>query len=379
MKRRSSLLTCFGAFSLFGLCLLALLTLIVTLSIPQRAFQVFGPPSPRLGYVQRLYYATSLILRELSLTQPANPQGEARPFRVEPGEPTSSVIQRLYQDGLISDPQAFRDYLLYSGLDTTLQAGAYRLSPAMSAIEIAQALQDPTPSHVTFRILPGWRMEEVAAALPTSGLNISPDLFLSAAQRPPQGFAFAAQLPPQASLEGFLFPDTYTLTRTLTTDGFLGVILRNFTAHLTPEIQQGFNRQGLDLYQGVTLASIVQREAMREDEMPLIASVFINRLRAGMKLDADPTVQYALGFNAAQKSWWTNPLSREHLNLDSPYNTYRYPGLPPGPISNPGLSALKAVASPAQTPYYYFRAACDGSGRHVFAATFEEHVRNACP
>ncbi len=379
MRRRSSILTCFGAFSLFSLCLLALLTIVVTLSIPQRAYQVFGPPSPGLGYLHRLYYATFLIIRETSLTQPVDPQGERRSFRVDLGEPTTSVIQRLHQEGLISDPQAFRDYLLYRGLDTSIQAGNYRLSPAMSAIEIAHALQDPTPGHVIFRILAGWRMEEVAAALPTSGLNISPDLFLSAAQKPPQSFAFASELPPQASLEGFLFPDTYTLTRTLTVEGFIGVVLRNFEAHLSPDIQQGFTRQGLNLYQGVTLASIVQREAVREDEMPLIASVFINRLQAGMKLDADPTVQYALGFNSAQNTWWTNPLSREHLSLDSPYNTYRYPGLPPGPISSPGLSALKAVAFPAQTPYFYFRAACDGSGRHIFAATLEEHVRNACP
>jgi len=379
MKRRSSLFTCFGILSLFSLCLLVLATLLVTLSIPQRAQQVFGPPAPHLGYFQSLYYAASLVLQEESLTQPLDPQGGVRSFGVDLGEPTASVIQRLYQEGLIANPRAFRHYLLYRGLDTTLQAGTYRLSPAMSAVEIAHALQDPTPTHVTFRILPGWRMEEVAAALPTSGLNISPDLFLSTAQHPPREFAFASQLPPQASLEGFLFPDTYTLTRTLTVQDFLRVILRNFEAHLTPDIQQGFNRQGLSLYQGVTLASIVQREAMIEDEMPLIASVFVNRLKAGMKLDADATVQYALGFNPTQNTWWTNPLTRRDLSFDSPYNTYLYPGLPPGPISNPALNALRAVAFPAQTDYYYFRAACDGSGRHVFASSLEEHIRNACP
>jgi UPF0755 protein len=98
-----------------------------------------------------------------------------------------------------------------------------------------------------------------------------------------------------------------------------------------------------------------------------------------MKLDSDPTVQYALGYNTAAATWWTNPLSASDLQFDSPYNTYLYPGLPPGPICNPGLSALNAVAYPAQTPYYYFRAACDGSGRHAFAQTYEEHLRNACP
>jgi UPF0755 protein len=144
-------------------------------------------------------------------------------------------------------------------------------------------------------------------------------------------------------------------------------------------MRTGFQRQGLNVYRAVILASIVSREAIIEDEMPMIASVFYNRLASGGKLDSDPTVQYALGYNQEQKTWWTNPLSLADLEIDSRYNTYKYPGLPPGPIANPGLEALKAVAFPAQTPYYYFRAACDGSGRHLFAETFEEHLGNACP
>jgi UPF0755 protein len=98
-----------------------------------------------------------------------------------------------------------------------------------------------------------------------------------------------------------------------------------------------------------------------------------------MKLDSDPTVQYALGYNPDKKTWWTNPLSLQDLQIDSPYNTYLYMGLPPGPIANPSLTALQAVAFPAQTPYYYFRSACDGSGKHTFAETFEEHLQNECP
>jgi UPF0755 protein len=133
------------------------------------------------------------------------------------------------------------------------------------------------------------------------------------------------------------------------------------------------------VYQAVTLASIVQREAVVADERPQIASVFLNRLHAGMKLDTDPTVQYALGFNPIQGTWWTNPLNATDLQVDSPYNTYIYTGLPPGPIANPSLSALRAVAFPAETPYYFFRARCDDSGLHDFAVTFEEHLQNGCP
>jgi UPF0755 protein len=123
----------------------------------------------------------------------------------------------------------------------------------------------------------------------------------------------------------------------------------------------------------------VERESVNEEEMPLIASVFLNRLSIDMKLDADSTVQYALGYNESQQTWWTNPLRGEDLTIDSAYNTYLYPGLPPGPIANPSLNALRAVAFPGQTPYFYFRAACDGSGNHLFAETFEQHVENACP
>jgi UPF0755 protein len=133
------------------------------------------------------------------------------------------------------------------------------------------------------------------------------------------------------------------------------------------------------MVQAVTLASIVQREAVIQDEMPMIASVFLNRLAVNMKLDSDPTVQYALGYQNGRGGWWTNPLSLADLQIDSPYNTYIYTGLPPGPIANPSLEALQYVAQPAQTPYFYFRAACDGSGRHNFAITFNEHLNNACP
>ena len=379
MKRRSSCFASLTLITLFVLCVMSVLVVIITIAIPRRAAQAFGLPSNHLGTTERLYYATLLVLQEQSLTRPVDLQGAPRPFRIELGESTASVIQRLYNDGLIASADAFRNYLLYSGLDTTLQAGDYRLSEAMNAIEIAHELQDATPEHVTFRILPGWRLEEIAAALPTSGLDISPEEFLESARIPRSGYIFSDSLPSHATLQGFLFPDTYEMTRTLTLEDFVRVSLDNFQAHLTPDLVSGFNQQGLDIYSAVTLASIVEREAVVDDEMPLIASVFYNRLAAGMKLDSDPTVQYALGFNQAQNTWWTNPLSLEDLRSNSPYNTYIYPGLPPGPIDSPGEMALRAVAFPESSLYLYFRAACDGSGRHVFAKTFEEHVANACP
>jgi UPF0755 protein len=181
------------------------------------------------------------------------------------------------------------------------------------------------------------------------------------------------------SVEGFLMPGTYRFLREARAEDLVKTFTARFDEQVGTDLRIQFEVNGLDLREAVILASIVQREAVREEEQPMIASVFYNRLRVGMSLESDPTVQYAIGYNPDNETWWTNPLTRADLGVDSPYNTYRNAGLPPGPISNPGLSALKAVAYPAQTPYYYFRAACDKSGRHSFAKTYEEHLQNACP
>ncbi len=371
----SVLASCF--LPLVGLViLLGVLLVAAVLSVPGQAAEKFGPPASSLGQTERYLLSARLLLKANDLLQPADPAGGNKAFKIEIGEPTLEIIGHLYQQGLIRDADAFRYYLTYTGLDTSLQAGQYSLSPSMNAMQIAQALQDATPSQVTFVILAGWRLEEIAAAMPTSGLDITPDGFLAAAQKHPAQFAFLSELPDSASLEGFLAPGSYELPRNLSADGLVEAALSQFQAQLTTELEDGFKAQGLSVYQAVTLASIVQREAVVQDEMPTIASVFFNRLAISQRLAADPTVQYSLG---RAGSWWKSPLSADDLQIVSPYNTYLHTGLPPGPISNPGQAALQAVAFPAQTNDYYFRALCDGSGRHAFAQTFDEHLKNACP
>lgn len=378
-KRRSSIFAVFYLSLIAVLCLGGFTLSSILFDLPQRAERSFGPPDPGLVFPQQVYLSGLLLLQANDLTVPYDPSGPERPFQMQLGEPTVNLIARLRSEGLIANANAFRTYLKYSGLDTTLQAGNYTLSPAMTSLEIAHALQDATPTSITFNLLAGWRIEELAAALPTSGLNFTSEEFITATNNHTYKYSFTIDLPPQAAPEGFLFPDAYRLSRDLTVGEFIETLLESFDAHLTPDIRQGFNRQSLNILEAVSLASIVQREAVVVEEMPLIASVFLNRLAADIKLDSDPTVQYALGYNTTQNTWWTNPLSLDDLRIDSQYNTYLYPGLPPGPISNPGLSALRAVAFPANTPNYYFRAACDGSGHHIFAETFEQHLNNACP
>jgi len=348
----------------------------ISIYIPYRASRVYGSPAPSLSFPQRMQYSALLLWYDGLLTRPLDTSGAEQSFTVEVGESVDTVANRLQSVGLIQDAEALRSYMIYSGIDTSMQAGEYQLSTAMSAMDIAHQLQDATPEEVTFVVLPGWRLEEIADSLPTSGLTVTSDEFLSATKTPPHEYDFLAGA---SSIEGFVYPDSYIFSRKISVDEMIHDILRNFSTHLTLDLKNGFERQGLTVYQAVTLASMVEREAVHEEEQPLIASVYLNRLKIGMKLDADPTVQYAIGYNFLQQSWWTNPLSLLDLQVNSVYNTYKYPGLPPTPIANPGSNALRAVAFPAETTYYFFRAKCDGSGFHEFAKTFDEHLQNACP
>ncbi len=363
-------------FILVGLVLIAFACVFAFFYyLPARASLLYGPPAKDLSIPNRIEYSTRLLSYGDELTTPLDVNGAEQPFRVESGESVASIADRLEGLGFISNGQAFFDYAVYTGIDLTIQSGDFTLSPAQSIIDIARSLQNFSPSDATLVILPGWRMEEIAASLPTSGLTIAPETFLAAANTPPQVLSFAAP----ATMEGFFFPDTYTLPRETTLDQLLDIIGRNFAAKLTQDLQNGFAAQNLSIYQAVTLASIVEREAVRKEESATIASVYLNRIALGMKLDADPTVQYALGYQFDTGSWWKSPLALTDLEVISAYNTYQNMGLPPTPISNPGLEALMAVAYPQTTSFYYFRAACDGSGSHVFAATFEEQIANGCP
>lgn len=380
MKKRPRL-RCFEWMLLGVLVLFSLLLLIGGAGyyfLPRLAEDAFGPANPALGEAQRITASVELLLHRDNLNRPLDKEGQPRTFIVRLGETANSVAARLEESGLIWDGAVFRTYLVYAGLDTTIQAGEYTLSPAMTPREIALELQDATPEEVEFNILPGWRAEEIAAALPTSGLSIRPEVFLQVVRKPPDSI-LPADWPSGTPLEGTLLPGSYRLMRNLTADMLVRTFTQAFDQAVTDDLRNAFASRDLSLQEAVTLASIVQREAVLVEEQPLIASVFLNRLEDGMKLDSDPTVQYALGFNPSQNTWWTNPLSASDLRINSPYNTYVHQGLPPGPICNPSIEALRAVAYPAQTPYYYFRAACDGSGRHTFARNYEEHLQNACP
>ena len=322
-----------------------------------------------------------LMSQQEALDRPIGTDATPIRFEVAPGDTPRIIAQKLVSAGLIADVELFMDYVRAEGLDVQLEAGTFFLYRTESTRQIANALTDSASSQFTFSILEGERLEEIAFNRIDGNRFFGftgADFFALVGPGAPQdpAFAQAVGLPAGASLEGFLFPDTYQLPAAITPLLLRDILTDQFLQRIGTEIPQAAQQQGLTIYQVVTLASIIQREAVRVDEMPAIASVYRNRLAIGMKLDADPTVQYGIGFRNG--SWWPQITVQDYQGVLSPYNTYRSTGLPPGPIASPGMSAIRAALFPTQSDYYYFRARCDGSGYHTFARTFEEHLANAC-
>ncbi len=335
-----------------------------------------------LNVLEAAYLRLWLSSREADLDRPGGMDPSPIIFVVSPGDTAAVIGQNLANQGLIIDADLFRNYARFHGLDSQLEAGTYFLNSTQTIPEIALALTDSSLASVTVRILEGWRREEIAAAIDANPLlNFHSADFLAVtgpgAALPPE-FARDVGLPGGASLEGFLYPDTYYLPPDATATDLRDTLLRTFQERADASIRAAAEARGFTLFEVVTLASIVQREAVHVDEAPLIAGVYLNRYAIGMNLDADPTVQYAIGYRDG--TWWPSITADDYRTAQSPYNTYLHGGLPPGPIANPSLAAIRAVVYPAESDYYYFRADCQGSGYHVFAVTFEEHVANGnCP
>jgi UPF0755 protein len=326
-----------------------------------------------------------LRAQQPALAAAAGTSSQPVPFNIESGETATSVAERLQEMGLISDAGLFRLYMRYNGIDQRIEAGDFELAYAMTMPEIAQALQRALVREVTVTIPEGWRAEQVADYLQAEGVMDANSFMAAVRAGDPVvlglgAYDFLNGRPARASLEGYLFPDTYRIPARARPADLLGAMLDNFQQKVPLELRAAAVSSGLSLPEMVTLASIVEREAVQADERPLIASVYRNRLSGfclpevgGTYLQADPTVQYARG---RPGDWWWQPQSvEEYQFVEDPYNTYLYPGLPPGPIASPGLSALAAVVRPADTQYCFFVATGE-DGRHVFARTFAEHQAN---
>lgn len=319
----------------------------------------------------------------------STPQDEGYPvlLQVSEEDDSGSVADKLKDTELINFGFYFETRMRFS--DVQLQPGVYTLRRGMSVPEIIDAItieavatgeevedtgRDAEVIEVT--LIEGQRAEQFAAAIEEAGYPNGREVFMNAVMDPSvrSGWDFLEGVPADASLDGFLFPDTYTFTTDYTGEDMANMLLQNFDAKVTEQTRDAWRDQGLSAYEAVTIASIVEREAAVTEERATIAAVYLNRIAEGMLLNADPTIQYVVG---TPEEWWP-VLTNADLEVDSPYNTYIYEGLPPTPISNPGLQSLQAVGQPENVDYLYFFALQDGSGEHVFASTYEEHQQNVC-
>ncbi len=326
---------------------------------------------------------------EAALNRPASIDNSPVRFVVEPGTPARTIGQQLQAAGLITDDLLFEAYVRVNGLAASLEAGTFILNPAMTIPEIVANLQQAQAASITVTIPEGWRLEQVAEYLAEAEVFADAEAADAYRQAVLTGdltgldvarYPFLQDRPAGSSLEGYLFPDTYELpAEGATPTEVLSRQLDVFAGRVLPLYEAAIlsGTTTLDLHTVLTMASIVEREAVTAAERPDIAGVYLNRLNEGIRLEADPTVQYAMGYQAATGQWWKTPVFlEEYSSVISPYNTYLNDGLPPGPIAGPGLSSIQAVLAPAEHDYLYFVATPDGTGAHIFATTFEEHAEN---
>ena len=301
-------------------------------------------------------FAVGFYLYYQEGTLPVDKQSqESKVFVIRPGENLNDIANNLADQKLIRNKIVFYLVVKRFGIERNIQAGDFRLSPAMNTPELAKSLTHGT-LDVWMTILEGMRKEEVAQVVAQS-LNIPEIEFLKYAR------------------EGYLFPDTYLVPKNATAAAVIKIFEDNFNRRFTEELREKARNKGFTVEQVITLAALVEREARLAEDRQKVASVLLKRLENNMKLDIDATVQYLLGYQPEEKSWWKKELTLADLKVDSPYNTYKNAGLPPGPIANPGLASIKAVVeADTDTPYLYY--VSDISGRLHFAETLEEHNEN---
>ena len=276
-------------------------------------------------------------------------------FVVNQGEGINSIGKRLEEEGLIRNRYIFIFEVRRLALGPKIQAGDFRLSKTLTPEQIANELTTGT-LDVWIKILEGWRAEEIAQALKEKIPTYENTWVLELKKR-----------------EGYLFPDSYLVPKNADVALVIKILTENFTMKLAT-LKADMRSNELSLEDSITLASIVEREAQFDEDRPIIAGILLNRLQIGMALQADATVQYALGFQPQEKDWWKKNLTKEDLQINSPYNTYRFPNLPPKPIANPGFASLKAALNPSQTDYLYYLH--DSTGKTHYAKTLDEHNAN---
>jgi UPF0755 protein len=294
----------------------------------------------------------------MSLTKPVSATSQPpQTFVVPPGQATSVIADRLAAAKIVRHPLAFRVELKRLGLENKLQAGSFNLSSSMTTAEIAQIMTTGT-SDLWVTILEGWRREEIAESLDRQELP---------------AFDKEEFLALTAESEGMLFPDTYLLPRQATAEAVYDELTTTFDQKVVKGLASDIAKSDRSFEDVLVMASLIEREARDYDQMRMVSGILWNRIDDGIALNVDATLQYAKGFNQLEESWWSVPLSADK-KVDSAYNTYLHAGLPPQPIANPGLDAIKAALNPVESQNYYYLH--DPQGNMHYAKSLDEHNRN---
>ena len=298
-----------------------------------------------------------------TITSPLSSEPSQVVIEVKKGGGLNNISSLLHQKGLIKDPQTFKLLALIKGVVFNLKAGEYRLSPAMTQVEILNKITRGLVIQHSITIPEGYNIYEIADLLQKNNIT-KKDTFIASVFDPKiiNELGFNTN-----SLEGYLFPETYFFEKNVSDYHILKKMVATFKKKImTHEIMAAVKESKLSFHKIVILASVIEKETGKEEERPLVSAVFHNRLRKKMLLQSDPTVIYSI------RNFDGN-LRKKDLQIDSPYNTYRYAGLPPGPIANPGLSSIKTALHPAKVDYLYF--VSKKNGEHKFSSTLKEHNR----
>jgi UPF0755 protein len=327
-----------------------------------------------------IYTSPDSVPRQgISLTNPSN---DAPIFVVvESGDTAADIGTRLEAAEIIDSASSFERLAKIIGAESRLVAGEYEFLEGTSVLDAIVRVRDGLTAARIVTLREGLRVEEIAEVLEERGVVSANDFLAAANAISSTGTSVDADLlssrPTSSTLEGYLYPATYSFSRSVDATQVVLMLIEALSTRLTPAMRAEAQAQGLSVHEVLILASIVEREAVLPEERALIASVYINRIAQGMPLQADPTVQYALTQrpgSVQEFGYWKRALSLDDLQYASTYNTYVQAGLPPGPIANPGIESILAVIRPAQTNFLFFVAT--GDGGHVFAETFEEHLAN---
>ncbi len=299
-----------------------------------------------------------------TLTQPAGSSGEPVLITVKPGTPAKAIAEELEKQSLIKNSLVFRVAAKLQGVENSLQAGEYAISPVMPVRQMLDMMSQGQTAYQQITIPEGYTVDQIAELLAEKKLA-NPEKFKSLAKNFALYPYMQATPNTKYSAEGFIFPDTYRLAKGISEEELLTLMVKQFDAKFTPDLRQRAAEQGLSIREVIIMASLVEKEAKLSEERPVIAGVFANRLKQAMPLQSCATIQYILGYPKAE-------LTIQDTQISSPYNTYQTMGLPPGPIANPGSAAIKAVLTADKTDYLYFVA--DKQGKHHFSKTYEEHL-----